>query len=397
MAEDLIKKYLGDQKTLSVSQFLEILNQGLASYTVTVTGEVVSFQRRGAAVYFSLKDQKDNAILSCFMWQRDLQTCGINLEDGLEILVYGIPQIYKPTGRMTFQVKIAQLVGEGALKKAYLELKAKLEKEGLFSPEQKKEIPARVKNIGLITSRTGAVVHDFLNNLGKFGFSIELFDVHVEGIHSLSDIKKALAHFKNKDIDVVVIIRGGGSLESFAAFNNEILVREIAAFPIPIIAGLGHDQDVPLAALAADAMTSTPTAITALLNTPWQELRNEIKTIERFLLNVCKNTINTYILKIKNAEQKLLAALYKSKQGISRIIESYLRFKDRLKYEIKRKSELLLNIESTLEARDPHKLLQRGYSIIRKQGGVVKSIKSLSKNDEIIITLSDGEKHANIG
>lgn len=404
MTEDFIKTYFGNQKTLSVSQFLEILNQGLGSYAVTVTGEVTSFQRRGNALYFSLKDERDNAVMSCFMWQRDLQSCGVTIEDGQSILIYGVPQVYKPTGRLTFQVKMVQMVGEGALKKAYLELKTKLEKEGMFALDRKKKIPERVKRIGLITSKTGAVIHDFLNNLGKYGFEINLYDVHVEGIYALKDITSAFSHFKKSNVDVVVLIRGGGSLESFAAFNNEVLVRMIAEFPIPVIAGLGHDQDVPLVSLVADAMTSTPTAITALLNEPWQHTIHELQLIQSSLVQFMRSTIYKHEYTVKSVEQRLMKGLYAQKEKIDLVFTNFIQLTKKVGFRINRLQDWFGYVEKQLEARDPQRLLSKGYAFIRNKsrqgdkltGGLVKKVGQLKSGDEIELTLSDGTKDAYI-
>jgi len=190
----------------------------------------------------------------------------LDIELGMEIIVDGMPSIYAPSGRFNFQVNTIELVGEGALKLAYDKLKKKLEDEGLFGIARKKEIPELVQKIGLITSETGAVIHDFLNNIGKYGFQIKFFNSRVEGQLATADLLKGIKYFENQDIDVLVIIRGGGSLESLQAFNNEVLVRRIAEFEKPVICGIGHDKDVPLCALVADLLVSTPTAVTTVLN-----------------------------------------------------------------------------------------------------------------------------------
>jgi len=184
----------------------------------------------------------------------------------MEVIVEGMPNIYVPNGRFNFSVNTIELVGEGALKLAYDKLKKKLTAEGLLAVERKKTIPELPEKIGLITSETGAVIHDFLTNIGKYGFKIKFFNSRVEGQLAIKDLLKAIEYFKNQDIDVLVIIRGGGSFESLQAFNNEVLVRKIAEFEKPVICGIGHDKDIPLSALAADLLVSTPTAVTTVLN-----------------------------------------------------------------------------------------------------------------------------------
>jgi exodeoxyribonuclease VII large subunit len=184
----------------------------------------------------------------------------------MEVIVEGTPSIYIPNGRFNFGVNTIELVGEGALKMAYDKLKKKLDSEGLFDIERKKLIPELPERIGLITSETGAVIHDFLTNIGKYGFKIKFFNSRVEGQLAIKDLLSAIEYFEDKDIDVLVIIRGGGSLESLQAFNNEVLIRKIADFEKPVICGIGHDKDVPLCALVADLLVSTPTAVTTVLN-----------------------------------------------------------------------------------------------------------------------------------
>ena len=136
----------------------------------------------------------------------------------------------------------------------------------------------------MITSKQGAVIHDFLNNIGKFGFDIKMIDSRVEGQGAVEDLLAAIQTFRKKDIDVLVIIRGGGSMESLMPFNNELLVREVVGFPVPVLVGIGHDKDMPLVALAADRSESTPTAVANLLNESWERALLFWKDMkERFL------------------------------------------------------------------------------------------------------------------
>lgn len=268
----------------TVSGFLDLVNNNLKTLRARIRGEISSFNFRGNYLFFKLKDKVDESTLSCFMWNSNYQLYGIALEEGMEIIIDGFPSVYKPSGQLSMQISAIELVGEGALKKAYEELKKKLEKDGLFAEERKKAIPGLPQNIGLITSETGAVIHDFLNNLGKFGFHIKFVDSRVEGQIAVSDLISAINYFSRQDIDALVIIRGGGSLENLQAFNNETLVRKIADCPIPIICGIGHDKDVPLASLVADVKVSTPTAVANFLNKTWEEAVREIVVLEKDIL-----------------------------------------------------------------------------------------------------------------
>ncbi len=278
-------------KIFSVSQFIEILNVFFRKEDVRITGEICELKRAASGhVYFTIKDKSagengGSAVLDSIIWKRNYEMCGVALEVGMEVVLTGHPNIYPPSGRLSFVADMIELVGEGALKKAYEALKKKLEAEGVFALERKRALSDLPQRIGVITSLKGAVIHDFENNLGKFGFKISVCDSRVEGQAAVKDLlarvatMRALAETGTNDddgrggkfgLDALVIIRGGGSLESLQAFNNEALVRAIVDFPVPVVAGIGHDQDVPLVALAADYMSSTPTATAHLINRSWE-------------------------------------------------------------------------------------------------------------------------------
>lgn len=256
-----------EEKTFTVTEYIESLNFTLKEYKARILGEISEFKVASSGhVYFTIKDENGEGVLNCIMWGRTYSLCGIEFEVGMEVVVSGFPSLYAPRGSFSIICDVVELVGEGALKKAYDALKKKLENEGLFDVSKKRPIPEFVQKIGIITSREGAVIHDFLNNLGKFNFQVFLINSRVEGQEALKDLRDAIRTMRKQDIEILVIMRGGGSLESLQAFNNETLVREIASFPVPVIAGIGHDKDVPLLALAADCMVSTPTAVANLLN-----------------------------------------------------------------------------------------------------------------------------------
>src|SRR3989344_6811079 len=246
------------EQPFSVSAYLDLLNIQLSEHEARIQGEISSVDIRERVVYFSIKDSIDGSVMSCLIWKRNYDFSGIEFEPGMEVILEGVPDIYKLSGRLSFKTSSVELVGEGALKKAYDKLKNKLNSEGLFLKERKKEIPELAGKIGLITSETGAVIHDFLTNLGRYGFNIRFMDSRVEGQPAVRELISAVDYFYDKDIDVLVIIRGGGSLESLQAFNNETLVRKISDFNKPVICGIGHEKDVPLASLVADKMVSTP-------------------------------------------------------------------------------------------------------------------------------------------
>lgn len=160
----------------------------------------------------------------------------------------------------------------------------------MFEESRKRLLPEYPQRIGLITSKQGAVLADFLNNLGKFGFKIKMMDSRVEGQVAAVDLVNAVRSFRNIDVEALVIMRGGGSLESMLGFNNETLVREISDFPVPVIAAIGHHQDIPLASLAADLAVSTPSIAATVLSQSWEEASSRLLE-ENVILQAFKNSL----------------------------------------------------------------------------------------------------------
>ncbi len=406
------------EKPYTVSSYLNLLNDSLRQIKGRIQGEVTELDIRSSYLFFSLKDQKDESILRCFMWRKDYELCGISLIEGSEIITNGVSEIYKPSGRLSFRASTIELVGEGALKKAYEKLKEKLKEEGLFAAEKKKVLPEFVQRIGLITSSNGAVIHDFLNNLGKYGYKIKFQDSRVEGQIAVSDLTFAIDYFANQKIDVLIIIRGGGSLESLQAFNNEALVRKIANFNVPVICGIGHDKDVPLASLCSDLMVSTPTAVAIVLNKSWEQAINTIQKLERDILDKYQNILIIQKHRLEIIANDLISKfdfIFKKFDFIkSRINDAFIS----LSYKLEQKNKdldqfstiifkdlkgyfeyignYLNNAEQKLRTINPLRQLELGYSIVSFQNKIVKSIKSLKKDDKIDVRLKDGKLNAQI-
>jgi exodeoxyribonuclease VII large subunit len=327
-------------------------------------------------------------------------------------MVHGFPEVYKPSGRLSFHGDSVELVGEGALKKAYDELKLKLEREGLFAAERKRAILEYPEKIGLITSKTGAVIHDFLNNIGKFGYHIQFIDSRVEGQLAVADLLSAVRSFCKKDIDVLVLIRGGGSLESLLAFNNEMLVREISRFPKPVICGIGHDKDVPLVALAADMAVSTPTAVTRILNSSWEQATALVRLAEREIFGAYREALLRAWRDLELSSQKTRDGFLRI-LGQLRIMEQSVRNgMARIGYEVEKKArqmqewstalpkylsfallntrEYLLQSEKAILAYNHKRQLKLGYSIARMKGKIIRSVSDVRVHDLLDLTVTDG-------
>jgi len=401
-----------NDKPYTISAYLNFLNTEFKKYKARVQGEVSGVDNRDGYLFFSLKDKDDGSVLSCFMWRNNYEMCGISLEVGMEVIVDGFPEIHAPNGKFSFKASIIELVGEGALKKAYDQLKKKLDAEGLFSELRKKPIPDFPQKIGLITSESGAVIHDFLNNLGKYGYHISFVNSRVEGQIAARSLFSAIKYFDGKDLDVLVIIRGGGSLESLQAFNNEILVRKIAEFKVPVICGIGHDKDVPLASLVADKAVSTPTAVAVALNKSWEQAANSLSVIENNLLYQYQKALDTAIRRIESLSGNLVRFfnnIFQAFDKLRRAIKNNLsriafELKDarktllllshsllgNLKREFENKSRILDDTENRLKIFDPVRQLALGYSIVSIAGKVVKSAKQVSIGKELDTRVSDG-------
>jgi exodeoxyribonuclease VII large subunit len=398
---------------LSVGTYLDALNRALRmTGAVRVLGEVTQIKEQGNAVYFSLKDQGDGSTISVFMWKSNYVLSGVVIEDGMAIIAGGVSEIYKPSGRLSFRAETVELVGEGALKLAYEKLKKQLTEDGLFLLDRKRPIPELPAKIGLVTSKNGAVIHDFLNNLGKFGMKITFIDSRVEGVAAVGDILDAIATLRKKEIDVLVIIRGGGSLESLQAFNNEHVVRAIAEFPVPVICAIGHHEDVPLAQLAADSAPSTPTACAVALNGGWEDAVSEMNRHGQTMLLRFNERLMRVLRELERRESVLLSALRGLMETVSGI-EKRVRLsverlavalgRDRITLQnhgravqsaylslLRDAKKLLSEISRSITAYDPRRLLRSGYAFATRDGKLLRSVSGVNRNDMFRLHVSDG-------
>ena len=399
---------------ITINEYLDTINFALSKYKSRVIGEVTEVQMYPGQKYlfFKIKDKEASAVLTCMMWKSDYSFCGLDLEVGLEIIVSGSANVYKPYGRFSFMPKTIELVGEGALKIAYDKLKEKLQKEGLFEDARKKPIPIYPNKIGLITSANGAVIHDFETNLGRYGFQIKFIDTRVEGQLAVQEIMSAIDSFSKADIDVLVIIRGGGSLESMQAFNNEALVRRIASFNKPVICGIGHEKDVPLASLVADVMVSTPTAVTHALNKSWQEAVHQLKANKEIIFSsfkdyisgsnrnvnhsfdIMKKHLQSILDDFKIAEESLKRSFVSIKSRISEIKRSIVEYpriiNDQMKSALNKIKGNILSAEKLIMKSNPEAQLKLGYSIVQSAGVLIRKINQIKKGQIVNVRVENG-------
>ncbi len=408
------QKEISFDEPISVSDYISFINALLSRVNIKVVGEVSETKKAASGhVYFSLKDEKTGDVINCAIWSSIYRMCGVKLEDGMKVILSGNADVYRARGTLTFKVKTVELAGEGALKKAYEELKAKLLKEGLFDEERKRKIPRYPEKIGVITSTKGAAVHDFINNLGKFGFKIFICDSRVEGQEAVEDLLKSMKVMKKKDLDVLVIVRGGGSLQSLMAFDNEVLVREIVNFPVPVIAGIGHHEDITLAALSADVSESTPTAVAGRLTEGFLKAKDAVLLYEGKIKGSFQNSLYEKKEEIYNKVEKVthffrfvLEKYKKGEREIKRVVLNSAYLIEIKEEKIKSISRSLFSSFKTalsdkknqieryndiISINNPQRQLRLGYAIMKKKGKVVKSVKEVKRGEETETFLSDGK------
>lgn len=338
-----------ENSPFSVSDAIAYINQTLeyAYPTIVIEGEVASFKvNQNKYVFFDIKDQ--SGTLGCFMSVFQLRT---QLEDGMKVQVVAQPKL-TPWGKFSLTVRDVRPVGEGSLKRAFELLKAKLEKEGLFSPERKRRLPALPARIGVISSTSAAGYGDFVKIISERWGGVELVVAHtqVQGGDAPRQIIRALEHFNQmaEPVDVLAIIRGGGSADDLSAFNDEPLIRAIAASRIPTIVGVGHEADVSLADLVADVRAATPSNAAQILVPDKAEVARDVASGVRVMLGAISQLYASHHQLIRERQQQLLS-------GVQVV---YTRAEQR--YE---------QLSSILSQLDPRTALQRGYALVFDETG----------------------------
>jgi len=385
-------EFSAENKIFSVAEFIALLNIGLRKSEVKIMGEVgqVQFGPTGH-VYFTLKDEKEPGLVNCIIWKSKYNLFGIDLKEGVKILAFGHPEVYAPSGRLSFISDTIELAGEGTLKKQYDELKKKLAAEGLFAEERKRPLPLYPQRIGLITSKKGAVLGDFLSNIGKFGFKITMIDSRVEGQEAVPDLLASIKTFRKEEIDLLAIIRGGGSMESLMPFNNELLVREIANFPVPVIVAIGHDKDEPLIDFVADVSVSTPSIVATTINKSWDDLALFLEKEERNIFSRYQEIFDNFGTmegRIMVTFEGFKNALLNTKNSLKGYLNNSLAGFKSLLSVIDQK---LAEAERAVFLNNPERQLRLGYSIASINGKVIKETKDVEVGNTVDIKVSDGK------
>lgn len=411
MTHELIESL--ENATLSVHEYLELINSIIAPVRVSVSGEVTDLKVLRDWVFFSLKDPDEGEVLRAGLHAGVYRRIGVEVEEGMAVRIHGYGKVSPKSGNFGFWVQEIEPVGEGALRRAYELLVAKLREEGLFA--RKRPLPSCISHVGVISSRNGVVLQDLQQNLTKRGIRIDFMHSGVEGAQSASELVRAIEYFSQvKDVpQVLILIRGGGSLESLQGFNNEAVARALHAAPMPVLVGIGHDVDAPIATMVADASASTPTAVAQVVNSTWDEVVEGVRTASYALSYALEQ-------RLARTTHDVLVAGERMRGALGRVLGNFRDLVQRLRYayrtceqsiragerEVLHYSHSLdtlfsrrLNVlakdvqrqEHMLAVYSPLKALSRGYSLVyTKSGSLVRSTKSVEEGDALTVRLVDG-------
>ncbi|MCD4672926.1 MAG: exodeoxyribonuclease VII large subunit, partial [Anaerolineaceae bacterium] len=374
----------------------EVLEEDPVLMNVRVEGEISNLSRpRSGHIYFTLKDA--GASIRCVIWRSAAARIPHDLQNGIAVEAHGSIGVYEAGGQYQLYVRSVHPAGEGQLYQEFLRLKAQLEAEGLFDPEQKRQIPAQPHKIGIVTSINAAALQDMLNTLQNRYPLVEvlLAPASVQGKVAPAEIVRSIhALNRREDIDVILVARGGGSLEDLWCFNDERVVRAIAASTIPVITGVGHETDFTLSDFAADLRAPTPTAAAVLATPDVRDLQEALQG------NVYR--LNYTFQAILEFEADRLQVLYNRLERVSPIyqIQSDRQRLDEMEERTGRALRHILDLRHTriqglterLQALNPEAVLKRGYAIVSLDDRtLVRSVQQVKVNEDIHIQLSDGE------
>jgi exodeoxyribonuclease VII large subunit len=364
-------------KPITVTQLNSYISRVLSTdpllYSVLVEGEVSGMKYHSAGyAFFSLID--DNSSVRCFMPNEAVETAGTILKDGMQVQVRGNINVYKKGGYYSIYVREVEEKGAGARAEAFEKLKAKLLKEGLFDKSRKKPLPFFPEKIAVVTSATGAAVHDILKIIKSRNdhVSVYIFPVNVQGEYAAGQISETIELINKRypDIDIIIEGRGGGSAEDLSCFNDEGLARAIAASDIPVISAVGHEVDYTISDMAADVRAETPTAAAQIAVPDTSELRDRINELKDGMMRQLEEKHDFEEMKLDGMKNQLAHSLETEISGYESEVE---------------------RLGSLIRSYDPRAILSRGYAVVEdKDGHVVMKASQLSDGDSMDITLAEG-------
>ena len=386
----------------TVSQVAEYLRDSLESdhflADLWVNGEVSNLSRSAAGhLYFTIKDSESQ--LRCVMFRPTREAD--RLRDGTSVIVHGRISIYPVRGELQMYVDLVQPAGTGELHLRLERLKARLEEEGLFEPTRKRNLPPFPSKIGVVTSPSSAVLHDISTVVQRRYPLVELVvsPTSVQGEQAALDIADALNELNRlQEIDVIIVARGGGSLEELWAFNEEPVARAIYASRAPVVSAVGHETDVTIADLVADLRAPTPSAAAEMVVPDMASLRGQVKEWQRDILAIARRLSFENRRDLDSLVQRLTSRGPQVEDKQQRLDELTQSLSRSLWVTLNLSRERFQGLEQQLRALDPNSVLERGYAIVQRsdQGALVKSVGQVEKDDELKVRVSDGSFNARV-
>lgn len=367
---------------------------------VLVKGEISNFKLHYTGhMYFTLKDE--NSLIKCIMFKTYTPHLKFTPKDGMKVMAFGTVSVFERDGVYQLYCKAMQEDGMGSLYTAYEELKAKLEKEGYFDSSHKKKMPFMPKSIGVLTSNTGAVIRDIINVSTRRNPNVylKLLPVPVQGEGAAEKIAAGIEFMNEKKLaDVIILARGGGSLEDLWPFNEEIVAKAIYNSKLPIISAVGHETDFTIADFVADLRAPTPSAAAELAVPDVYELKQKINDYQNRFRNSLKKKIELMKLRYEKCmKSRVFTDPMRKIRDMSVLLDSYVqRLEKKIKNTQKDNQTAYIELVTKLDTLSPLKTLARGYSLTEKDNKIVKSVNELKENDKVKLKFIDGEKNAKI-
>jgi exodeoxyribonuclease VII large subunit len=397
---------LFQNRALSVTDLTRYIREIVESDEILrdtwVLGEISNLTRASSGhIYLTLKDA--GASLKCVIWKTSAARIRVNLQNGMAIEAHGAVGVYEPNGVYQFYVDVVRVAGEGLLYQEFLRLKARLESEGLFEETRKRPIPAFPRILGIVTSPTGAALQDMLNTLRKRFPLVEviLAPTPVQGDEAPPEIVKAIQGFNHapRPPDVILVARGGGSLEDLWAFNDERVVRAIAGSQIPVVTGIGHETDFTLSDFAADLRAPTPTGAATLATPDRADLRVGLDRLEMRLsasaqrqMSTTRSALATQQMRLERASP--LRRLQDERQNLDQWSE---RAQRALAHLVELRRSNWQGAADRLQALNPLAILERGYAVVQQpDGSILQRISQAQVGQPIQVQLADGRFDADI-
>ena len=387
-------------RSLSVSDLTRYMRELLESdeilRDVWVTGEISNLSRPSSGhVYLTLKDA--GAALRCVIWRSTMGRLAVDLNNGLAVEAHGQIGVYERDGTYQLYIDVLRPAGEGRLYQEFLRLKARLEAEGLFAEERKRALPERPRLIGIVTSPTGAALQDMLNTLQRRYplAEVVLAPAAVQGDNAPGEIVRGIAALNRVGgVDVILVARGGGSLEDLWAFNDETVVRAVAASAVPVVSGVGHETDFTLSDFAADKRAPTPTGAAVIVTPDVADLRTNLNDLQNRLETAGEDALETARLRLDESARRLERASpdWRVRNERQRMDEISSRLDRAAAGSLLLRRAHQNGAIARLAALNPQAVLQRGYAIVHTADGtLVRRAGQMKTGQSVNLTMVDGE------